>query len=252
MHPRNIERQFGISQDLGFENLVVSGCSFTYNNSETQAVAWPYYLRDLANINTVHDLSVPGAGNNHINASTICFLDSNPHLSSTNTLVLICLSGNDRDDFLVTPSSTSEYPVDYEYAKGTVLGLSGGDKFTGNLPQVTSVQKWKDKHTRALENYIAVRSLYTYLSILKCKFVLFQYRDYTLPALDNSFDLLPYLPTNLAANYRSMVHDWSEDLYSFCLKKDLIEEDDYHPSPNGHLRWTREILLPELESYIVL
>ena len=35
-----------------------------------------------------------------------------------------------------------------------------------------------------------------------------------------------------------------QDLYSFCLKRMLLSDDDFHPAPDGHLAWTKDALLP--------
>ena len=37
-----------------------------------------------------------------------------------------------------------------------------------------------------------------------------------------------------------------QNFYRFCLYHNLMSEDDFHPSPDGHLTWTRECLLPSL------
>ena len=50
--------------------------------------------------------------------------------------------------------------------------------------------------------------------------------------------------------YNKMIHNWSVDLYSFALRNQMMEDDEYHPSPNGHLEFTKQILLPELKTLL--
>jgi lysophospholipase L1-like esterase len=38
--------------------------------------------------------------------------------------------------------------------------------------------------------------------------------------------------------------------YEFAVKNDMLADDDFHPSPDGHLNWTREVLLPKLQTII--
>ena len=64
-------RSFDVECDLGYQNLIVSGCSFTKNFNKNCVHTWPYYLRDLGGFKNVWDSSCPGAGNNHIARSII-------------------------------------------------------------------------------------------------------------------------------------------------------------------------------------
>ena len=40
------------------------------------------------------------------------------------------------------------------------------------------------------------------------------------------------------------------DLHTWALKNDQLTSDDFHPSPDGHLEWTRKVLLPKLQTII--
>ena len=76
-HKRSVPRTFDVQHNFRRQNLVVSGSSFTYNNSNTDACTWPYYLRDLGGFESVYDTSLPGAGNAHIANSLQWSLESN-------------------------------------------------------------------------------------------------------------------------------------------------------------------------------
>jgi hypothetical protein len=40
------------------------------------------------------------------------------------------------------------------------------------------------------------------------------------------------------------------DPYTWALENDLLTDDDFHPSPDGHLDWTQKVLLPKLQTII--
>ena len=250
---RNIQKQFTTIEDLGYDNLVVSGCSFTYNNSDSSATTWPYYLRDLGNFKEVYDCSLPGAGNNHIKNSIIGLLDDNPKLVNSKTLVMICWSGCDRDDLIVPESQLGTYPFKHKYCDNNYAGISGGTEGHPNLMYRTvtdEIKKVKNRKSRSFENYVYIRSLYAYLKDINIDFVFFNYRDPNIPARDHHWDITNNLTSNYKNMYNKMIHNWSMDLYSFALRNQMMEDDEYHPSPNGHLEFTKQILLPELKTLL--
>lgn len=254
MKTRSFPKQFDTVQDLGYSNLVVGGCSFTYNNHDDSAVTWPYYLRDLGNFQEVYDCSLPGAGNNHIKNSVMYFLDNNKQLINEKTLVMVGWSGNDRDDQIVTEDSLDNDMIfEYKFEDEVYTGFSGGISGYSNLKNkqvFDSIKTVKNQKTRSIENYINIRSLYTYLQCSGLDFVFFEFRDPNLPALDNNFDIAKFLTPDTKTIYNSMIHKWSTDMYTYCVKNDLLFEDDYHPSPTGHLEYTKQILLPELRELL--
>ena len=74
----------------------------------------------------------------------------------------------------------------------------------------------------------------------------FEYRDYNLPGRDNNFDPREHLPVGIVKKYNDLIEVMPENFYKFCLYHGLMEDDDFHPSPDGHLKWTRESLIPYL------
>jgi len=248
MKTRNLNKQFSTIHDFGFDNLIVGGCSFTYNNSESDTCTWPYYLRDLGGFKTVYDTSMPGGGNTHIKNSLIYGLEKNK-FDTDRTLVIVQWAGHDRDDYVVDPDIMNNYPFQYYYESDAVLGITGGEDGNGNFKNpepIAQIQKFKNKTTRAIENYITIKSLESYLISNNFKFVFFEYRDYSLPAKDLNFDPKIFLDPSLAEKYQAMMTVIQQNFYRFCLYHNLMTDDDYHPNPNGHLTWTRECLLPSL------
>ena len=75
------------------------------------------------------------------------------------------------------------------------------------------------------------------------------YLDRSLPSLTVDFDIVPYLPAELAQRYRSWFAP-VDNIYAWCLRQDLLAHDDFHPSPDGHLTWTDRVLIPYLDSVL--
>lgn len=236
--------------DLGFKNLVVSGCSFTYNPSRTDACTWPYYLRDLGKFQQVFDSSLSGAGNYHIAQSTQWCLEL-ADLDPSETLVIVMWSGNDRDDTILDQQYISKkYSAEFKYTNNVNTGLSGGldedawsnvtMNFYRDLPML------KSKESRAVENFLYINGLYHYLKNKNYPFVFLNYLDPDVPNRSADFKIDQLLPKNLRLKYQSMFADVT-DLYSWALKHDQLGDDDYHPTPDGHLEWCREILIPHLK-----
>jgi len=249
MKIRNIPKQFTITTDLGFENLLVGGCSFTYNNSDQDCCTWPYYLRDLGNFSQVYDCSMPGAGNQHI-VNTIIYSIEKYDLDPANTLVLILWAGNDRDDYIVDQKHLNNYPYVYAYEPGVCSAITGGEDISnlGNtkLDAVLQLKSAKSPLARSVDNYVRVASLYSYLQNKGFKFFFMEFRDFALPGRDRNFDPRDYLDPALSKKFDSMISNPSQNFHKYCLRGDLMTSDDFHPSPDGHLSYTRSVLLPWL------
>jgi hypothetical protein len=242
--------KFSSIHDFGWKNLVTAGCSFTYNNSTEHVCSWPYYLKGLGGFKRVFDCSLPGAGNFHISHSSRWALLNSPELDPTDTLVVIMWSGNDRDDFICSADSLNDYPAVHNYDSGICTGITGGtyEKAIGNIDiDLLGIKSIKNKKTRAVENFLYIESLKTWLEQKGFTFVFLDYIDRSLPNLTLDFDIRPFLPDPMRKQLESMISK-CRDPYSFCLKNDLIDVDDFHPTPTGYLTWTREILIPHLMS----
>jgi hypothetical protein len=251
MKTRQIPKQFETDTNLGYKNLLVSGCSFTYNNSENSAVTWPYYLKDLAGIDQVYDCSLPGAGNYHICHSTIWALETN-NFDPKDTLVIIMWSSHNRDDAIISANSLNTFPMKFSYNNSVVSGISGGNhpegKGNAQNQSIKDIDQIKTIESRTVENYLYVSMLYHYLSQRQYKFLFLDYLDRSIPNRGYDFEIRNYLDDSLKSKYHDMVEYSVENLYRFAIKNDLLDADDFHPSPKGHLLWTKKYLLPFLKS----
>jgi len=245
---RSIPKTFGSLYDFGIKNLIVGGCSFTYNNSDQHICSWPYYLRDMGSFDTVLDCSLPGAGNSHI-ASSLQWSLAAQQPDPDNSLVIVMWSGNDRDDFLCNSTKLNGYPMRYDFSDQVSSAISGGShpNNRGNIVNATwEVKEFKSPQSRAIENFLYVLSLHAWLTVNGYRFVFLHWLDRNLPSRAEDFDIEPLLPRQLAQQYKKMFSP-IEDIYSWSLKHNYLDSDDFHPSVDGHLSWTKSVLIPFLK-----
>lgn len=240
----DIEKQFDTVHNFGMKNLIVSGCSFTYNNHETSATTWPYYLRDLGGFDQVLDCSLPGAGNHHI-ANSLQWALEVESPNPMDSLVVVMWSGCDRDDYICPEENIKPYPFKFNYSKNIVSAISGGSINDA----LSSLAQTKNLDSRAIENYLYINGLWNYLKNLGYPFVFLNFLDGNLPSRTRHFDITKHLPTAIKNQYNSMLTKIT-DPYTWALKNNLLTDDDFHPSPDGHLDWTQKVLLPKLQTII--
>ena len=239
---RLVKKTFDVAKSLGYNDLIVSGCSFTHNNSEEHSCTWPYYLRDIGGFDQVYDCSMPGAGNNHI-ANSLQWCIENDCPDPKNSLVVVMWSGNDRDDYVMPSSNDNKtYPFHFNYSKDVVSGITGGSaKWNeGNLKEYSVP---KSKESRAIENYLLINSMYHYLKSKGFTFVFLNFLHG--PSRTNNFDLTTYLPTNPKRTFIEMFTRIT-DLHEWAIRNGFLDTDDLHPTVDGHLDWTRKVLHPYL------
>lgn len=231
MKIRSITKTFDTVKALGYKNLIVGGCSFTYNNSETTTVAWPYYLRDIGGFNQVYDCSIPSAGNQQISSSVQWALE-NHSFDPADTMVIAMWSGHTRSGHLRS-AAREKAEFNYRYQSDVWYHPS----LVNNDEALRSAQ--------TLKNYLDVLNLKTYLTQQKYSHVFLDFMDYSLPNRANSFDITEHLPLALRKKYQSWFAP-IDSIYRHCLRNDLLHSDDYHPSPDGHLSWVKTVFMPWL------
>jgi hypothetical protein len=243
-----IERNFDNIVDFGFKNLVVGGCSFTYTIPGPQVpTTWPYYFRDLSSIHEVFSCALPGAGNYFISQSIIWGLETKK-LSPDETLVVVMWSGHDREDEIFSfDAIDNNANFVYQFTDKVCHVSTGGTTREGDGNSrwfgYRDIHKFKSLESRAVENAIWKIGLKRYLDALGYQSIFVNFLNPAIPNRTNDFDIVKFLPDTIKTTYNSIM-DPVQDLYSFCLKNMLLGDDDFHPSPNGHLAWTRNILLP--------
>jgi hypothetical protein len=244
-----IQKQFETVLNFKIKNLIVSGCSFTHNNSMSASVAWPYYLRDLGGFENVFDTSLPAAGNYHISNSLIWALESES-IHPEQSLVIVMWSGNDRDDWITPGSHINHYPFEFKYNDNAMSAISGGaspDSRGNTNVHHKEFFATQDKESRAIKNYLLITNTWHYLQNKGFRFVFLNFLDSNLLPGEGHFDIKKYLPKKQCKNLEHMI-DNTIDPSTWAIKNDLLSTDDYHPSPDGHLSWTKYVLLPHLQS----
>jgi len=230
MRIRSTPRVFEVINNLKYKNLVVGGCSFTYNISDTDSSSWPYYLRDKCGFEKVYDCSIEGASNYQIFSSIVYALETN-NLDPKETLVIIMWSGYNRDSEIVSADKVLDKKYVYAYNNQVSCIM---------LPQ----NNQKNKTSQAIENYIYISSTWNYLKNQDYQCVFLNFVD---PKIENknTFNIELCLPTELKKKFASMFTD-IENFFVYCVKHNQLREDQFHPTMQGHLDWTHNVLAPAL------
>lgn len=236
---RSVNRQFAQTHSTKFKNILVSGCSFTYNNHESAPVTWPYYLRDFAGIEEVYDCSQMSSGSNHIFNSIVNEIETNTNINPKETLVLIMWSGLTRTDFIAgqditTPwHNVSNYHFDSKFATLTVIPDAKNKTPVAELSKQYRVLI--DPNAQIYESLLKIIALQQFLESKNFQYVFMSWMD-PAPELkrvaslltDKVYQLLDTVP-------------W---LWEYSVEHNLIGVN--HPSPDGHLSWTKKCLIPWL------
>lgn len=245
---RSLARQFTCVHQTSFKNLLVSGCSYTWNNHQSVPVTWPCYLRDLMGFEQVLDCSQPGSGNTHIFNSIINELELNTAISVTDTVIIVMWSGLGRTDILADYSITRDYEdcprptylfdKQQRYASTSIWHnlktnspfatfnrqyqklFAGGGRITQSLLQII-----------ALGNYLQNRG-YQYMFL---NWEPMQYLDQVEPAL--------------IARALSYITDLTS-LGEYADRTNQRVPNDGHPTVDAHLEWTRQVLLPHVINWL--
>ena len=247
-HSRKIKKNFDAVVDFRFKNLVVGGCSFTYTVPGSGVpTTWPYYFRDLTSLSDVFSCALPGAGNYFISQSIIWELETKK-LPPDQTLVIVMWSGNDREDEIFSSDAIdSDSNFVYQFTDKVCHGSTGAPTRNGDGNTkwfgYRDIHKFKSFESRSVENAIWKIGLKRYLDALGYQSIFVNFLDPAFPNRTNDFDIVKFLPDTIKTTYNSIM-DPVQDIYSFCLKKMLLDNDDFHPLPDGHLAWTKEVLLP--------
>ena len=245
---RTIPGQFGAVAHTRYPNLLVSGCSYTYNNSESCSVAWPYYLRDLAAFDQVWDCSNSGSGYNHAHTAIIAELETNSALTADTTLVIVMWSGNQRVDLtadrdLVAATAHME-PPDLGWGLSSVTvtpEARSAAAWSGTGPNQDMNRLSRQYHAQitgsaqVLESTVRLISLAGYLDSRGFPWVFLDWDD-TRPTV-----VLPGLDPWAQGRFADV-----ETLGAWATRRDQRIPGDGHPTPDAHLSWTRDCLIPHL------
>jgi len=232
---RNLKRKFPAVAQLSKKNILVNGCSFTFNNSDIAATAWPYYIKDYTNADDVYDCSQPGAGSNHIFSSTICELESNNKINPDNTFIIIMWSSLSRVDLianteLVNNWHTNYYTYNSHLATASLSALSKKHHVLKDLSQLYF--RAIDTESQIIESCSRIIALSSYLEKRNYSYLFTSWKDPVeiddkLPLYEHARELIT--PITSLGKYAGA----------------RVELDD-HPTQQAHQDWAKNILLPYL------
>jgi hypothetical protein len=230
-----------------FPNILVSGCSYTWNNSEEHVCTWPYYLQKIAGFTQILDCSQPGGGSNHIFNSVINEIETNPIITTDNTLVIVMWSGLSRTDVIAETGIVKKSRI-----------FDNGYNFNGDYSTLTifkNPSKDLTSHDEFIEFYHRYSKIISPESQIYESYIKIIALDHYLRSLGFSYFFLNWENLDQQFNSDIPLYHRARDLISplktlgeFADDNDMRIPNDGHPTADCHLRWCREILIPFLKS----
>lgn len=227
----------------------------TYNNSDVDICSWPYYLRDLGNFETIHNVAQAGAGATHIFNSIINEVEYNEKISPGDTQIIVMWSGLTRTDTISTQDITTPWHgyVSAGYNESTMHDKSNSlytyhfnNQFaTLSLFNGARGKTPLDDLCRSYKRYVSTDAT-IYESMLKIKSL----KGYLDNKGFNSIFTIMYDPSEDLKIIDKTIEELDDIPYllEFAIEEKLIEGGvtGGHPTPDGYLRWTKEHLIPYL------
>lgn len=242
------------------ENLLVSGCSFTWGNqSWANIVAQEFGIKNLVN------LASPAAGNYYISNSVIDYIETcNPDPS--NTVVLVMWSGIGRKDLIIDGELwylLSDYQLKHKYndAPDSYYIFSGGlSNAWMDHPKVSELFKplylASDPFTICKESLQNFSRLHDYLALRNYKFKFTSYLNYwspTIESVSNGDYSLGHFAKDMPA-FRCLnfdpwffVDEQKNSLYEFAKTNAQLSADNFHPTASGHKKYALDIVTPAIK-----
>lgn len=202
----------------------------------TNYITWPYFLADRIGVETVYNCAAPGAGNQHIFYSIVNAIELEISADPNNTLVMVMWSGHERDDFIVGNDCVTG-PT-YQYSDAAKLGYTGG--ILSTAVSFRPVQKSKSDQSRALENYLLIMALASYL---KGKGFNYVFTEIFKNKKEKYLDIRPLFS-------KPQLDCFDELLSKFeCIGDQAVDlVDGFHPSTHEHKKWVDNTVLPFLNT----
>lgn len=224
--------------------LIASGCSFTDSTAcTTIPVSWPGYLKDRCGFSYVINVASSGNGNDYISTSIVNQIEAMSKKDLDNCMVLIIWTGIDRQEAL----TYEKYNTD---SQGCIDGVHfvRTNKFSTNPVDINvargeALRSWKN--IIMMQNYLENKDIPFgfgfYINVFDPPF---------LPRRDLTKEFPKLLDPIKIDQLRkcSWFHDPNDSMFEwlFYQKENLFLSDGFHPSPDGYLKWTDNVLLPGL------
>ena len=236
------------------KNLIVNGCSFTYETPES----WASHLRWHLDVPFYRNLAFSGAGNIYICDSTIEFLESNDFVPE-DTLVVVMWSGVGRQDYRISKEWYDYFMEHYGFASDFVKDsyyLFSGGRAAGWLNNRDTKQAFEDfyrvvdEKSLCKESLLHFISLENYLTAKGYNFKFTSYFDYWKERSINEISSDSCIPFHckddpLYNNYDRKHWIDVECLGDWTWQNNLMDNTQ-HPTREGHNHWLYQIALSNL------
>ena len=223
--------------------LVTSGCSFTASTLTLDtAASWPGYVRDRCRFDHCLDYSYPGVGNEYIGDSILHFFSQVSDYDVDQYMAIIMWSGINRKEKKVAGDKMPNInAVTYSREE--------------NWPNIPLYDK-QERSKRALESANKILEVYEYLSTRKIPFVFSLYSNLLfapyIPKRDETFEFDSYISKDLLNTLQSLPWIPKEPLdflYEFAFVNNFLDQGDhFHPPVECNLKWTDQVLLPNMSN----
>lgn len=257
-HHRDPSRAVAPIRSCVFPKMLVSGCSFTHNFPNDRVVNWPYFLRDLADIQHVYDVSLPGGGCQHIFNSTINEIERNPEITVSDTMVLVMWSGLSRTDViaetsLVAPWVRRAVPTAHRPGEVTDGVYRFDDRFStfsiqcldGMKNDPTPVARMQHSYklvvgwdAQVLQSLLNIVALAGYLD---SKGFTWMFMSWQNPQPD-----LDIVPGGLSQRVGELITQSVLPLGDYARSQRQLDAT-LHPMPAANMAWTENHLIPALD-----
>lgn len=250
------------------KKLIVSGCSFTENQG-----SWAYNLAERYDLELVN-LAWPGAGNSHVAWSLISYLERNQK-NLDECMIGIMWTHPIRKDFIfeINPLYKDQEMYTYNYDQYNRLVMLGDmvkkyDFFSSRLVKQELIKEELggrgNKSAITFTDWFTKINLVSYLLRKNINFFQTMFHNYFTESdlLVNKTNwhwqqIYRYLEELEKLDLKPELTNWidlhsKEYLGEYAYHNNLLCEDNYHPSKDGHKKWTEEILIPKLLSMKIL
>jgi hypothetical protein len=250
------------------KNLVVNGCSFTRDQTNTNT--WATHLRNTIEPKIYQNLACSGAGNFYICNSTIDYLSSS-NLDPAETMVIVMWSGSGRKDIRISGEWYYHFENQYNYrAKSFNDNESEYYLFSGGLtnswmetPPIRKIFEWSyklsDPVSLCKDTLIHIINLENYLKVHGYQYRFAGYVNQWTSAQDHSplsgdYSIgyfLKDMPVYDQYKYDSWIFVDQERNCLGEFAKNINELDQtVHPTELAHRLFANNIILPQLiDSY---
>ena len=226
--------------------LLVSGCSYTWNNSEEHACTWPYYLQDALGFQQVLDCSQCGSGPDLAFNSVINEVLINKNISADDTLISVMWSGLERTDVI---TSFDDKVKDYH-----PMSLYAFNEQYCNLTLFSNINDPDDNYSKLAMMYkktipFAAQAYQSLLKMIALAALLdhmkFNYVFMTWKPIDKQYMLENHIPENIIDIALSLMVP-IKIIDEYADQHDMRIPNDGHPSADCHIHWTKVHLVPGL------